>query len=333
MAKQNKQEDSIFDVVDQISSKYGKGTVIVGEESIPVPRISTGSLSLDRATGGGYGEGRIVELYGPEASGKTLLAITGAIQAQKKYPDKWIAIVDAEHALDTTLAEKLGLDLSKTIINQPDNGEQGFDILEKLVSSGRVSYAIVDSVAAMTPKAEIEAEMDQQQMGLQARMMSKGLRKVTGAISNTKTVVVFINQLRDKLGIMWGNPETTTGGNALKFFASQRIDVRKKVGTAKDDLGELTTTIIKCKVVKNKLGAPFKEAEMENIFGVGIDSINEIFKEAERLGIINKAGSWFSYGEIRLGQGAENVKSLMRDNPELTEELETKIKKHYGSAD
>ncbi len=336
MAKQNSNlndKDPVFDIIDAITKKHGVGSVIVGNQNIPVAKISSGSIAFDKALGGGYGEGRIVELYGPESAGKTLLAITGAIQAQKKYPNKYIAIIDAEHALDTTFAEKLGLNLDMTIINQPDNGEVGFDILESLIKSGRVSYAIVDSVAAMTPKAEIEADMDQNQMGLQARMMSKGLRKVTGAVSNTGTVVVFINQLREKLGIVWGTNETTPGGNALKFFASQRVDVRKSVGKDKGEDGAATSTIIKCKVVKNKLAPPFKTCEMENVFGVGIDKTSEIFSIAENIGIIKRSGSWFSYGETKLGQGAESVKSLLRDNPELVEELQTKIESHYGSGD
>jgi recombination protein RecA len=327
MAKQNSSEvkDPIFDVLASISAKHGLGSAIVGNQTIPIARISSGSLALNKALGGGYGEGRIVELYGPESAGKTLLAITGAIQAQKKYPNKYVAIIDAEHALDTAFAEKLGLNLDMAIINQCDNGEQGFDILESLVESGRVSYAIVDSVAAMTPKAEIEADMDQNQMGLQARMMSKGLRKVNGTISKTGTVVVFINQLREKIGVVFGNPFVTPGGNALKFYASQRIEVTKSVGKDKGEDGIATSTIIKCKAVKNKLSAPYKTCEMENVFGVGIDPVSEIFSLAENYGLIKRAGSWFSYGETKLGQGAETVKALLRDNPELVEELQTKI--------
>jgi len=222
--------DKLTAALSEITKKYGKGSVIVGNEVIQVEKISSGSLSLDIALGGGYAEGRIVEAYGPESSGKTLLAITGAIQAQKKYPEKYIAIIDAEHAIDLAFCKKLGLNTDKVIINQPDHGEMGFDILETLIRSGEVVYCIVDSVSAMTPKAELEGDMDSHQMGVQARMMSKGLRKVTGLVAQSKCVLFFINQLREKIGVMYGNPETTTGGNALKFYASQRLDIRRKIG-------------------------------------------------------------------------------------------------------
>lgn len=323
-------EKDIFSVIAEIEKTYGKGAAIVGNQVLEVPKISSGSLSLDIALGGGYGEGRIVELYGPESAGKTLLAVTGAIQAQKKYPEKYVVIIDAEHAIDTEFCKKLGLDTDKVIINQPDSGEMGFAVLEKLIESRQVSFAIVDSVAAMVPKAELEADMDQQQMGLQARMMSKGLRKLTGVISNTKTTVLFINQLRDKIGVMFGNPETTAGGNALKFYASQRIDVRKKIGTQKDDAGDILNTEINCKVVKNKLAPPFRKAEIMNIFNVGIDPSYDVLNLGVELGLIKRSGSWFAVEDSKIGQGKENAIQTLKENPDLYDSIESAIRKHYN---
>jgi len=321
--------DKLTAALSEITKKYGKGSVIVGNEVIQVEKISSGSLSLDIALGGGYAEGRIVEAYGPESSGKTLLAITGAIQAQKKYPEKYIAIIDAEHAIDLAFCKKLGLNTDKVIINQPDHGEMGFDILETLIRSGEVVYCIVDSVSAMTPKAELEGDMDSHQMGVQARMMSKGLRKVTGLVAQSKCVLFFINQLREKIGVMYGNPETTTGGNALKFYASQRLDIRRKIGKNIDDNGDISNTEINVKVVKNKLAPPFRKASLMNIFNVGIDNVHDVTNLSVELGLIKKAGSWYSYNDTKLGQGIDNVVDLMRENPDLLAELETQIRTHY----
>lgn len=324
-------EMDVFDKIASLEKTFGKGVAVIGNKILEVPKISSGSLALDVALGGGYGEGRIIELYGPESAGKTLLAVTGAIQAQKKYPDKYVLIIDAEHAIDTEFCKKLGLNTDKTIISQPDCGEQGFSVLEGLIETGKISYAIVDSVAAMTPKAEIDADMDQQQMGLQARMMSKGLRKVTAKVNDTKTVVVFINQLREKIG---GGPytpsETTTGGNALKFYASQRIDVRKSQGKQLDDEGNIGNTEMRCKVVKNKLAPPFRKAELMNIFNYGIDSAYDVLRLGIELGLIKKSGSWFSVDDTRLGQGEEKALTTLKENPDLFEEIENKIREHYG---
>lgn len=320
----------VFDKIAALEKTFGKGVAVIGNKILEVPKISSGSLALDVALGGGYGEGRIIELYGPESAGKTLLAVTGAIQAQKKYPEKYVLIIDAEHAIDTEFCKKLGLDTDKTIISQPDCGEQGFSVLEGLIETGKISYAIVDSVAAMTPKAEIDADMDQQQMGLQARMMSKGLRKVTSKVHDTKTVLVFINQLRDKIGVVYGPSETVTGGNALKFYASQRIDIRKAQGKQVDDDGNIGNTEMKCKVVKNKLAPPFRKAELMNIFNVGIDNSYDVLRLGIELGLIKKSGSWFSADDTKLGQGEEKALITLKENPDLFEEIENKIREHHG---
>jgi recombination protein RecA len=322
--------DALTRSLDEITKKHGKGSVIVGNEVISVEKTSSGSMSLDLALGGGYGEGRVIEIYGPESAGKTLLAITGAIQAQKKYPEKYVAIIDAEHAIDLDFCRKLGLNTDKVIVNQPDYGEQAFDIAETLIKSGQISYCIVDSVSAMTPKAELDGDMESNQMGLQARMMSKGLRKLTGMVNNTKAILVFINQLRDKIGVVYGNPETTSGGNALKFYASQRIDVRKAKGKSLDDDGNIANTEMNITVVKNKLAPPFRKAKLMNVFNVGIDNAFDILNVSVDLGFVKKAGSWFSYGDTRLGQGVDAVCVLLRDNPDLLQELETQIRTHYG---
>jgi recombination protein RecA len=322
--------DALTRSLDEITKKHGKGSVIVGNEVISVEKTSSGSMSLDLALGGGYGEGRVIEIYGPESAGKTLLAITGAIQAQKKYPEKYVAIIDAEHAIDLDFCRKLGLNTDKVIVNQPDYGEQAFDIAETLIKSGQISYCIVDSVSAMTPKAELDGDMESNQMGLQARMMSKGLRKVTGMVNNTKAILVFINQLRDKIGVVYGNPETTSGGNALKFYASQRIDVRKAKGKSLDDDGNISNTEMNITVVKNKLAPPFRKAKLMNVFNVGIDNAFDILNVSVDLGFVKKSGSWFSYGDTRLGQGVDAVCVLLRDNPDLLQELETQIRTHYG---
>jgi recombination protein RecA len=287
-----------------------------------VPSISSGSIGLDIAMGvGGYPKGRIIEIYGPESSGKTTLAIHAIAEAQKA--GGIAAIVDAEHAFDPTYATKLGVDINELLISQPDNGEQALEIADNLIRSGAFYFIVLDSVAALTPKAEIEGEMGDSKMGLQARLMSQALRKLTANINKTKTCVIFINQLREKIGVMFGNPETTTGGNALKFYASVRLDIRR-IGQIKDG-EESQGNHTRVKVVKNKVAPPFKKAEFDIMYGEGISKTGEIVDLGVECNIIKKSGSWFSYGETKLGQGRESVKSLIKDNPELAQELEAKI--------
>lgn len=310
--------------LDKIDKAYGKGTIMKMSDSAveDIPSISSGSIMLNFALGiGGYPRGRVIEIYGPESSGKTTLAIHAIASAQKA--GGIAAIIDAEHAFDQTYAEKLGVDTANLLISQPDNGEQALEIADHLIRSGAVDIIVVDSVAALTPKAEIEGDMGDSKMGLQARLMSQALRKLTGSINKTNTCVIFINQLRDKIGVMFGNPETTTGGNALKFYASVRIDVRR-IGQIKDGdnvIGNRT----KVKVVKNKVAPPFKQAEFDMIFGEGISKIGEIIDIGADLEIIKKSGSWFSYGTTKLGQGRDAVKQLFKDNPDLALEIENKI--------
>lgn len=310
--------------LDKIDKTYGKGTIMkMGDEAVEkIPSISSGSIALDIALGvGGYPRGRIIEIYGPESSGKTTLAIHAIAEAQKT--GGIAAFIDAEHAFDKTYAEKLGVDINDLLISQPDNGEQALEITDHLIRSGAIDVVVVDSVAALTPKAEIEGEMGDSRMGLQARLMSQALRKLTATVNKTNTTVVFINQLREKIGVMFGNPETTTGGNALKFYASVRIDVRK-IGQLKDG-DSVQGNRTRVKVVKNKVAPPFRQAEFEIIFGEGISKIGEIIDLGVEYDIIKKSGSWFSYGETKLGQGKESVKQILRDNPELAAELEEKI--------
>ncbi len=310
--------------LDKIDKSYGKGTIMkMGDTAVEdVQTISTGSLALDAALGvGGYPRGRVIEIYGPESSGKTTLAIHAIAQAQKA--GGIAAFIDAEHAFDKFYAEKLGVDTQNLFISQPDNGEQALEIADHLIRSGAVDIVVIDSVAALTPKAEIEGDMGDSKMGLQARLMSQALRKLTGTINKTNTTVIFINQLREKIGVMFGNPETTTGGNALKFYASVRLDVRR-IGQLKDGdniMGNRT----KVKVVKNKVAPPFRQVEFDIIFGEGISKIGEIIDIGVEMEIIKKSGSWFSYGDTKLGQGKESVKQLLKDNPELAEEVEAKI--------
>ncbi len=309
----------------KIEKDYGKGSIMkLGEEKIVnVDVIHTGSIGLDVALGvGGYPKGRIIEIYGPESSGKTTLAIHAIAEAQKA--GGVAAFIDAEHAFDRFYAEKLGVDVDNLYISQPDNGEQALEIADQLIRSSAIDILVVDSVAALTPKKEIEGDMGDSAVGLHARLMSQALRKLTGTISKTNTTCIFINQLREKIGVMFGNPETTTGGNALKFYASVRLDVRKSSAVKDGDniLGNLT----KVKVVKNKVAPPFRKAEFEIIFGEGISKIGEIVDLAVEYNIIKKSGSWFSYGDSKLAQGRDAVKLLLKDNPELCEELETKIK-------
>lgn len=327
----NKENLALQAEVDRLEKLHGVGSVMDGNTIIDVEKCSSGSISLDRALGGGYGLGRIVEIYGPESSGKTTLTLEAAVQAQKKYPNKWIAIVDAEHSFDPEYAEKLGLNMDMVKISQPDNGEQAIDIAIGLIGTGAFSMCIIDSVAALTPKAELEGEMTDSQMGLHARLMSKALRKMTGVANNTNTMVFFINQLRDKIGVMFGNPETTTGGNALKFYATQRIDIRRSAGDKDGD--EFINNKTKCKIVKNKIAPPFKKCEFNIGFGTGIDKTKEVVDLAVDFGIINKAGSWYSYGETKLGQGTQGVLTMVKDNPEFEEELRIKIFEAFSVID
>ncbi len=311
--------------LDKITKDYGKGAVMsLGDSKVEdVPVIPTGSITLDNALGvGGYPRGRIIEIYGPESSGKTTLAIHAIAEAQKQ--GGIAAIIDAEHAFDRFYAEQLGVDVNNLYISQPDNGEQALEIAESLIRSGAIDIIVIDSVAALTPKAEIEGEMGDSKMGLQARLMSQALRKLTAAISKTNTTCIFINQLREKIGVMFGNPETTTGGNALKFYATIRLDIRRGNSLKKGD--EVYGYRTKVKVVKNKVAPPFRKAEFDLILGEGISKAGEIIDLGVELGIINKSGAWFSYGDTKLGQGKEAVRELLKDNPELMEELEQKVK-------
>ena len=310
--------------MDKIEKSYGKGSIMkLGDRAVEdVSSISSGSIGLDIAMGvGGYPKGRIIEIYGPESSGKTTLAIHAIAEAQKA--GGIAAIIDAEHAFDPGYATKLGVDINELLISQPDNGEQALEIADNLIRSGAVDIIVIDSVAALTPKAEIEGEMGDSKMGLQARLMSQALRKLTANINKTKTCVIFINQLREKIGVMFGNPETTTGGNALKFYASVRLDIRR-IGQIKDG-EEAQGNHTRVKVVKNKVAPPFKKAEFDIMYGEGISKTGEIVDLGVELNIIKKSGSWFSYGETKLGQGREGVKTILHDNPELAQELEAKI--------
>ena len=311
--------------IDKIEKDYGKGTIMkLGEQQQwDVQVIPSGSVALDHALGiGGYPRGRIVEIYGPESSGKTTLAIHAIAEAQKT--GGIAAMIDAEHAFDRTYAKALGVNLETLLISQPDNGEQALEIADNLIRSGAVDIVVIDSVAALTPKAEIEGEMGDNKVGLQARLMSQALRKLTANISKTNTCCIFINQLREKIGIMFGNPETTTGGNALKFYASVRIDVRRttQLKDGEEALGNRT----RVKVVKNKMAPPFKKAEFDIVFGEGISKVGEIVDLGVEYGVIGKSGSWFSYNDQKLAQGREATKQLLRDNPELCEEIEAKIR-------
>lgn len=311
--------------MSKIEKDFGKGSIMrMGDENIQdVEVIPTGSIGLDIALGvGGYPRGRVIEIYGPESSGKTTLAIHAIAEAQKK--GGIAAFIDAEHAFDRFYAAKLGVDVDNLWISQPDNGEQALEIADQLIRSSAIDILVVDSVAALTPKAEIEGDMGDNKVGLQARLMSQALRKLTATISKTNTTCIFINQLREKIGVMFGNPETTTGGNALKFYASVRLDIRR-VSSVKDG-DEVTGNQVRVKVVKNKVAPPFRKAEFEITFGEGISKIGEIVDLGVQYNIIQKSGSWFSYNNAKLAQGRESTKTLLKDNPELCEELETKIK-------
>ncbi len=338
MSKEKKEENPVLAeklkalqmTIDRLDKTYGKGSVMkLGDAPIEeLDVISTGSVGIDLAIGvGGFPRGRVIEIYGPESSGKTTLAIHAIAEAQKK--GGIAAFIDAEHAFDINYAKKLGCDVENLLISQPDNGEQALEITENLIRSGAIDIIVIDSVAALTPKSEIEGEMGDSKMGLHARLMSQALRKLTATISKTRCVCIFINQLREKIGVMFGNPETTTGGNALKFYASVRIDIRR-ISQIKD--GDVVLgNRVKVKVVKNKVAPPFQQAELDIIYGQGFSKTGEIIDMGVDLNIIKKSGSWFSYEETKLGQGREAVKALLLDNPELMDELESKIKEKLSA--
>lgn len=322
-------QEALHNVLSKIEKQYGEGSVMVlGDDvKLDIDSIPTGSLALDIALGiGGIPKGRIIEIYGPESSGKTTLALHMLAEAQKMGGTG--AFVDAEHALDPGYAKNLGVDIENLIISQPDTGEQALEITEALVRSNAVDLIIIDSVAALVPKAEIDGEMGAAQIGLQARLMSQALRKLTGAINKSKCTVVFINQLREKVGIMFGNPETTTGGRALKFYSSVRLDIRRSEIIKKGD--EMIGNRVRVKVVKNKIAPPFKQAEFDIMYGKGISSVGNILDVAAEADIVKKAGSWYSYDEEKLGQGRENAKEFLEGNPELLKEIEHKVRLHYN---
>jgi len=311
--------------LDKLDKTYGKGTVMkMGDTEIEkVEAISSGSLTLDGALGvGGYPKGRVIEIYGPESSGKTTLTLHAIAESQKA--GGIAAFIDAEHAFDRFYAQNLGVNIDELIISQPDNGEQALEIADNLIRSGAIDIIVIDSVAALTPKSEIEGEMGDSKMGLHARLMSQALRKLTSNISKTNCTVMFINQLREKIGVMFGNPETTTGGNALKFYASVRLDIRRST-QIKDTNGNVLGNKTRVKVVKNKVAPPFKVSEFDIMYGKGISKMGEIIDLGVEYDIIDKSGSWFSYGETKLGQGRDSVKSILKDNPELCDEIEAKI--------
>lgn len=316
--------------ISSIEKKYGKGSVISfdGERDYTIQRVPSGSLSLDQCLGGGWAKGRIIEIYGPESSGKTTLALHGVVEVQKT--GKAAAFIDMEHSFDPVYAENIGISLSKDlfIFAQPSSGEEALTIVEELLKTNEIGIIIVDSVAAMTPQAEIEGDFGESKMGLHARLMSQGMRKLTSLVSKTNTILIFINQLREKIGVMFGNPETTTGGNALKFYASVRCDIRK-TETLKDKDGNPTSNRVKVKVIKNKTAPPFQECQFVITYGIGISKEDEILDLGVELGIIKKSGSWFSYKETKLGQGRELVLQLLMDNPELQKEITDEVKANF----
>ncbi len=331
MSENNERRKALDVALGQIEKQFGKGSVMrLGNyKAMEVDAISTGALSLDIALGiGGLPRGRIIEIYGPESSGKTTLALSVVAEAQKAGGEA--AFIDAEHALDPIHAKKLGVDIDNLIVSQPDTGEQALEITESLVRSGALDVIVVDSVAALVPKAEIDGDMGDSHMGLQARLMSQALRKLAGAINKSKTVIIFINQLREKIGVMFGNPETTTGGRALKFYASVRLDIRR-IESIKQD-GVVTGHRVRVKVVKNKVAPPFREAEFDLVYSEGISKIGNIFDMAVNLDIIEKSGSWFSYNGERIGQGRENIKKYLKENPKVLAEVEKKVRDNFAKA-
>lgn len=328
---QDAKEKALKLTLDKLDKMYGKGAVMkLGDDAIEqVEVIPTGSITLDAALGiNGYPKGRIVEVYGPESSGKTTLAIHAIAEVQKQGGTA--AIIDAEHAFDRFYAESLGVDIENLLISQPDNGEQGLEIAENLIRSGAIDLLVIDSVAALTPRAEIEGEMGDSMMGLHARLMSQALRKLTGTIHKTNCCCMFINQLREKIGVMFGNPETTTGGNALKFYASVRLDIRRSTQIKSGD--EVIGNRTRVKVVKNKVAPPFRKAEFDIMYGAGISRTGELLDLAVEHDVVKKSGSWFSYGETKLGQGRDAVKELIGDNPELSDEIEAHLKEKMAAA-
>lgn len=331
MSENTEKKKALEAAMSQIEKQFGKGSVMkLGEfKAMEIEAIPTGALSLDIALGiGGVPRGRIIEVYGPESSGKTTLALHVVAEAQKMGGEA--AFIDAEHALDPVYAKKLGVDIDNLIVSQPDTGEQALEITESLVRSGALDVIVVDSVAALVPKAEIDGDMGDAHMGLQARLMSQALRKLAGALNKTKTVLIFINQLREKIGVMFGNPETTTGGRALKFYASVRMDIRK-IENIKQD-GEIKGNRVRVKVIKNKVAPPFREAEFDIVYGQGISKEGNILDMAVNLDIVEKAGSWFSYDGQRIGQGRENVKRFLTENPDILQEIEGKVRENFAKA-
>ena len=331
MGENNEKKKALEMAMSQIEKQFGKGSVMkLGEfKAMEIEAIPTGALSLDIALGiGGVPRGRIIEIYGPESSGKTTLALHVVAEAQKMGGEA--AFIDAEHALDPVYAKKLGVDIDNLVVSQPDTGEQALEITESLVRSGALDVIVVDSVAALVPKAEIDGDMGDSHMGLQARLMSQALRKLAGALNKTKTVLIFINQLREKIGVMFGNPETTTGGRALKFYASVRLDIRK-IENIKQD-GEVKGNRVRVKVIKNKVAPPFREAEFDIVYGEGISKAGNILDMAVNMDIIEKSGSWFSYDGNRIGQGRENVKKYLKENPEILADVEQKVRANFAKA-
>ena len=331
MAENTEKKKALEAAMSQIEKQFGKGSVMkLGEfKAMEIEAIPTGALSLDMALGiGGVPRGRIIEVFGPESSGKTTLALHVVAEAQKMGGEA--AFIDAEHALDPVYAKKLGVDIDNLIVSQPDTGEQALEITESLIRSGALDVIVVDSVAAFVPKAEIDGDMGDSHMGLQARLMSQALRKLAGAINKTKTVLIFINQLREKIGVMFGNPETTTGGRALKFYASVRLDIRK-IENIKQD-GEVKGNRVRVKVIKNKVAPPFREAEFDIVYGEGISKAGNILDMAVNMDIIEKSGSWFSYDGNRIGQGRENVKKYLKENPEILADVEQKVRANFAKA-
>ena len=331
MGENTEKKKALEMAMSQIEKQFGKGSVMkLGEfKAMEVEAIPTGALSLDIALGiGGVPRGRIIEIYGPESSGKTTLALHVIAEAQKMGGEA--AFIDAEHALDPVYARKLGVNIDNLIVSQPDTGEQALEITESLIRSGALDVIVVDSVAALVPKAEIDGDMGDSHMGLQARLMSQALRKLAGALNKTKTVLIFINQLREKIGVMFGNPETTPGGRALKFYASVRMDIRK-IENIKQD-GEVKGSRVRVKVIKNKVAPPFREAEFDIVYGEGISKAGNILDMAVNLDIIEKSGSWFSYNGERIGQGRENVKKYLKENPDILQEVEEKVRDNFAKA-